>query len=88
MTISSSARDFRFPDFRGINGPLTWSQGNSMTIDFGVVLPASACTTAATAGLVAGQMYYINFRNWSPDLQAISCFYGKRQPKALLTVRV
>jgi hypothetical protein len=76
LTISSSQCDFRFPDYHGISGPLTWSQGVGVTTWFNVVLPQNVGATGSTAGLVAGQTYYVNIRNWSADLGGVSCGYS------------
>ena len=76
LTISSQACDFRFPDYRGVNGPLTWSNGSTATTYFGVVSAGQVGTTGSMAGLVAGQTYYVNIRNWDTDLNAVSCPAG------------
>jgi hypothetical protein len=70
MTLSKSACDFRPVDISGANGPLMMNLGNTALIDFNVgVKPV---------GLEPGQTYYMNFRNYSPDLpgNGVSCFYG------------
>jgi hypothetical protein len=72
-TISKSACDFRTPDYKGDNGPLTWSNGTTATTSFAVVPPEQVGLTGAVAGLVAGQTYFINVRNFSIDLNGISC---------------
>ena len=71
MTLSKSACDFR-PDATvpGATGPFAVSYGNTVTIDFNVGAPPIS--------LVPGQTYYINFRNYSPDIGA-SCFGGTLQ---------
>ena len=76
VTISTQACDFRSPDYKGVNGPLTWSNGTTATVSFGVVSPDQVGATGALAGLVAGQTYFVNVRNWSIDLNGISCPTG------------
>ena len=76
ITISRQACDFRTPDFSGNNGPFTWSNGNSATASFIVVPADQVGFTGGYAGMVAGQTYYINIRNWSIDLNGVSCQSG------------
>jgi hypothetical protein len=64
-TLSKSSCDFRPMDSSGANGPMNVSYGNTVTIDFNVGSPPVT--------LVPGQTYYMNFRNWSPDIGA-TCF--------------
>jgi hypothetical protein len=69
MTLSKSACDFRSPDPSGANGPYRQGYGNSASITWNV--------GAQPVGLVPGQTYYFNFRNYSPDLNGglggVSC---------------
>ncbi|MEO7158544.1 MAG: hypothetical protein ABI039_13330, partial [Vicinamibacterales bacterium] len=60
VTLSKSLCDFRSVDPTGTNGPYTLGNGNSATVKWNI--------GAAPVGLIAGQTYYFNFRNWSPDL--------------------
>ena len=78
ITISTQACDFRFPDYGGTNGPLTWSNGNSATVSYLVVSPTDVGHTGSLAGMVAGQTYFINVRNWSTDLNGSSCPPGSQ----------
>jgi hypothetical protein len=68
MTLSKSACDFRPLDPTGANGPMGLNYGNNALINWNV--------GAQPVPLVAGQTYYFNFRNYSPDLPppGISCF--------------
>jgi len=65
MTLSKSSCDFRATDSSGNNGPFAVTNGNQVGLSFNV--------GAQPGGLVPGQTYYMNFRNWSTDLNAISC---------------
>ncbi len=65
MTISKSACDFRTVDTTGANGPFTVAYGTSTFVGFNV--------GAAPLNLVPGQTYWINVRNYSPDLGGLSC---------------
>jgi hypothetical protein len=76
LTISKQACDFRTPDYTGVNGPFAWSNGTTATITFGVVTSDQVGQTGSTAGLVAGQTYYINVRNWSIDRNQVSCGFS------------
>jgi hypothetical protein len=67
MTLSKSACDFRTPDPSGANGPFTSNLGNTALINWNV--------GNSPIGLTPGQTYYMNFRNYSPDLpNGLSCF--------------
>jgi hypothetical protein len=70
MTISRSACDFRSKDYTGANGPLSVSNGNTVSIQYQVATPQ---LFGGVAGLTAGTTYYVNIRNWSTDLHAYSC---------------
>ncbi len=63
MTISQVACDFRPKDYTGANGPLSVSNGVSVSLYYGVATPF----IFGPAGLTAGQTYYINVRNWQLD---------------------
>jgi hypothetical protein len=55
----------------GANYPMYWSFSNTGYIEFTVT-----GTAFNTTQLQAGQTYYYNVRNYSPDLQAVSCGGG------------
>ena len=59
-TLSKSSCDFRAMDSSGNNGPFAVSYGNLAAVDFNVGTQPVA--------LVPGQTYYVNWRNYSPDL--------------------
>jgi hypothetical protein len=64
VTLSRSACDFRASDPTGQNGPFM--------VRFGT---QGAGVSGSTGGaLSAGQTYYINIRNWTPDFPNGSCF--------------
>ncbi|HEV2037227.1 MAG TPA: hypothetical protein VGQ96_01370 [Candidatus Eremiobacteraceae bacterium] len=63
MTISKSACDFRLKDYTGVNGPLGVSNGNTVSLYFGVATPFIFGDPALTAG----ETYYFNVRNWQLD---------------------
>jgi len=65
MSLSKSACDFRPSDRTGANGPYAYSNGNTASIQWNI--------GAQPAALVAGETYFFNFRNWSIDLDRISC---------------
>jgi len=66
LTLSRSACDFRGTDPSGANGPFAASFGNTALVAWNV--------GAAPVYLVAGETYYLNIRNYSPDLGGLSCF--------------
>jgi hypothetical protein len=68
MTLSKSACDFRAMDSSGTNGPMAVAYGNLADLDFNVGSPPVT--------LVPGQTYFMNWRNYSPDLPngGLSCF--------------
>jgi hypothetical protein len=70
MTISTQACDFRTRDYTGNNGPLSVSNGNTVSIQFQVHAPS---LFGSFAGLTAGTTYYISVRNWSTDSGSYSC---------------
>lgn len=73
LTISTQACDFRARDYTGVNGPLVVCQdGTSCQVSYAVATPKA---TGGIAGLVAGQTYYVNVRNWSnfPPPPAFDC---------------
>jgi len=70
MTISQSACDFRAKDYTGVNGPLSVSNGNTVSISYQVHAPIFF---GGTAGLAAGTTYFVSIRNWSSDSQSYSC---------------
>jgi hypothetical protein len=73
LTISKQACDFRKRDYTGATGPLALCQdGTSCQISFAVQTPQAL---GGTAGLSAGQTYYVSVRNWSnfPKPGAYDC---------------
>jgi hypothetical protein len=48
------------------------------------VVPASQWVDGRHFGSVAGETYYINVRNWSVDLNAVSCPTGNQVTRSLL----
>lgn len=66
LTLSRSACDFRGTDGAGANGPYATSFGNTALVAWNV--------GAGPASLVPGETYYLNIRNYSPDLGGLSCF--------------
>ena len=80
MTISSLPCDFRATDFRGVNGPLTSSNGSTASISFLAVPADQVGTTGTVADLVPGRTYFVSVRNWSVDLNqgagGVSCPVG------------
>ncbi len=63
LTISTQPCDFRLKDYTGVNGPLAVSNGSTAEISYLVGAPF----VFGPAGLIAGQTYYINVRNWQLD---------------------
>ncbi|MEO8506490.1 MAG: hypothetical protein ABI593_02560 [Betaproteobacteria bacterium] len=66
LTLSRSSCDFRGTDASGAFGPFATSFGNSALVAWNV--------GAAPVRLTPGETYYINIRNYSPDLGGNSCF--------------
>lgn|GEM_PF-3325636 len=68
VTVSTLPCDFRPVDPTGANGPMRVSYGNTASISFTVT-----GTAIQAVQLVAGNVYYLNVRNYSFDLMANSC---------------
>ena len=64
MTISKTPGDFRPKDYTGSNGPFQVANGTTAQVSYGVMTPSPF---VQTAGLTAGETYYINMRNWQLD---------------------
>ena len=67
-TVSRTACDFRPRDLTGAAGPLGVGVGNTAVISLTI-----GASTATLAGLVAGDTYYFNVRNFLPGPDTITC---------------
>ena len=74
VTLSTLPCDFRglstgFPtDPTGANNPIAWASGGTASAYFAV-----GAAIGKIPGLVPGKTYYVNVRNYSVDLMALSC---------------
>jgi hypothetical protein len=69
MTLSRVPCDFRAVDPTGSNGPLAADFDSSVHINFQL----GSSSTIGVAGLVPGETYYVNVRNWQPETSSVSC---------------
>jgi hypothetical protein len=83
MNISRFPCDFRPADPTGSNGPLAQVDSNTTRIEF--VLGAGSM---GVPGLVPGQVYYVNVRNWQPLTGSISCDPATGRCDAFMDVTV
>ncbi len=67
-TVSRTACDFRARDLTGAAGPVGVAAGNTAVISLTV-----GASTATLAGLIAGDTYYFNVRNFLPGPDTITC---------------
>lgn len=81
VTVSSTACDFRTTDLAGTNGPYGRAIGNTATLNF-TIGPGSS----TVAGLMAGQTYYFNIRNYNPSNGTITCSSAQQRCDALANI--
>ena len=83
ISVSRFACDFRATDLAGTSGPLGRATGNTATLTYRI-----GANSANSTGLAAGETYYLNVRNYSPQTGMVTCSAAQERCNAVAQLNI